>query len=443
MRIITQVGEAFQNVFGVCAEIANEETKVIRRRRKFTPQTLAQSFVLALLQNPKANSEDIASMAVASGIEVSHQAVEQRYSPRLAEFFKVLFHQMTQQIISSNTALAPILERFTEVTLIDSSVISLPDSQEEHFRGCGGSYEGGKSALKLQTELELRGGNLRCVQIEQGRSPDGASDRQQITPTLGSLRLADLGYFNILVLANIGASGAFFLSRLQHHTKIYVERTKHNVVAWLNSQDQTVVDRWIHIGSEARLKCRLIAWRVPDEIANRRRQKLIEKTRSKTGRSPTAESLAACDWELLVTNVPEDQLSVNEAIVLYRSRWQIELLFKRWKSVCLIDELDGGDDVAKMVRFWARLCTALIQHWLTVAATWSATLHLSFAKVAKLVRQFARDFAIAISSGGDLSPIVELYCKMASAGCKRNRRKEKPGTIELLRNPELLEYVLT
>ena len=100
-------------------------------------------------------------------------------------------------------------------------------------------------------------------------------------------------------------------------------------------------------------------------------------------------------------------------------------------------------DVAKMARFWARLCTALIQHWLTVAATWSATLHLSFAKVAKLVRQFARDFAIAISSGGDLSPIVELYCKMASVGCKRNRRKEKPGTIELLRNPELLEYVLT
>ncbi|MFT5328246.1 MAG: hypothetical protein ACI8P0_006159 [Planctomycetaceae bacterium] len=31
---------------------------------------------------------------------------------------------------------------------------------------------------------------------------------------------------------------------------------------------------------------------------------------------------------------------------------------------------------------------------------------------------------------------------MAQAGCKRNRRRKHPGTIELLRNPELLDYTL-
>lgn len=443
MNIIAKVAAALQGVFGTCADIANQESKVIQRQRKFTPQALAQTFVLALLQNPKANSEDIACMAAACGMEISHQAVEQRYSPRLAAFFEGLFRQMTQQVISSDTALAPILERFTEVILIDSSVITLPDSQEENFRGCGGSYEGGKAALKLQTELNLRDGALRCVQIEQGRSPDGASDRQQVTFTPGSLRVADLGYFNIPVLERIAASQAFFLTRLPHHTKIHVAAEKHDVVAWLNSQDQPVVDTWMEIGSEARLKCRLIAWRVPEEIANRRRQKLIEKTRSKTGRAPTPESLAACDWELLVTNLPADRLSVKEAVVLYRSRWQIELLFKRWKSIGLIDELDGRNDVVTMVRFWARLCAALVQHWLTVGAAWSGALHLSFAKAAKLVRQFAKDLAIAISAGGDLELIIERYCKMARTGCKRNRRRKSPGTIELLRDPELLEYILT
>lgn len=442
MNMIAKAAAALQSVFGACADIANEESKVIQRRRKFTPQSLAQAFVLGLLLNPKANSEDMASMAAASGVEVSHQAVEQRYSPRLAEFFQGLFRQMTQQIMSSDAALAPILERFTEVILIDSSVITLPDSQQENFRGCGGSYEGGKSALKLQTELELRGGELRCVQIEQGRSPDGASDRQNVTSTPGSLRVADLGYFNLPVLARIDESKAFFLTRLPHHTKIYVAAEKHDVVAWLNSQGPMVVDTWIEIGSEARLRCRLIAWRVPEEIANRRRQKLIEKTRSKTGRAPTAESLAACDWELLVTNLSEDRLSVKEAIVLYRSRWQIELLFKRWKSICMIDELDGRNDVVTMVRFWARLCAALVQHWLTVGAAWSGALHLSFSKVAKLVRQFAKDIAIAISSGGDLEVIIERFCKMARSGCKRNRRRKNPGTIDLLRNPELLDYIL-
>lgn len=443
MDIIAKVAKALQTVFGACADIANEESKVIQRKRKFTPQALAQAFVLAFVQNPKANGEDIASMAAAGGMQVSHQAVEQRYSPRLSEFFQVLFRQMTQQVMSSDTALAPLLDRFTEVILIDSSVVTLPDSQEEDFRGCGGSYEGGKSALKLQTELNLRDGGLRCVQVEQGRSPDGASDRQHVTPTPGSLRVADLGYFNIPVLAGIDESRAFYLTRLPHPTMIYVAAQKHNVIAWLNSQDQRVVDEWIEIGSEARLKCRLIAWRVPEEIANRRRQKLIEKTRSKTGRPPTAESLAACDWELLITNLPGDRLRVKEAIVLYRSRWQIELLFKRWKSLCLIDELDGRNDVVRMARFWARLCAALVQHWLTVSAAWSGVLHLSFTKVAKLVRQFAKDIAIAISSSGDLTVIIERYCNMARSGCKRNQRRKHPGTIELLRNPELLDYTLT
>jgi len=440
--IIAKVAEALQGVFGVCADLANEESKVIQRKRKFTPQALAQAFVLALLQNPKANGEDIASMAAAGGMEVSHQAVEQRYSPRLVEFFKVFFQQMTRQSVSSDTALAPLLERFTEVILIDSSVVTLPDSQGEDFRGCGGSYEGGKSALKLQTALNLRHGDLRCVQIEQGRSPDGASDRQNVTPAFGSLRVADLGYFNIPVLAQIEAAGAFFLTRLPHLTKIFFDAEKHAVVAWLNSRSQIVVDAWIEIGAEAHLKCRLVAWRVPEAIANRRRQKLIEKTRSKTGRPPTAESLAACDWELLITNLPADQLRIKEAIVLYRSRWQIELLFKRWKSICLIDELDGRNDVVTMVRFWARLCGALVQHWLTVGAAWSGASHLSFAKVAKLVRQFAKDIAIAISSNGDLTIIIERYCKMARSGCQRNRRRKHPGTIELLRNPELLDYTL-
>jgi len=440
MNMIARIALALQTTFKVCADEANEETKVIQRKRKFTPLTLAQTFVLALLQNPKANGEAFASMAAASGIEVSHQAIEQRYSSRLAEFFKVLLSKMTQQIISSDNALAPIFERFTEVIAIDGSVITLPDSQEENFRGCGGSYEGGKSSLKLQTELNLRNGELRCVQIEQGRSPDGASDRQNVIPSPGSLRIADLGYFKIPVLARIADVGAFFLTRIPHSTKIHVAAEKYHVVAWLNSQEQMLVDLWIEIGSEAHLKCRLIAWRVPEEIANRRRQKLIEKIRRKTGRMPTTEALAACDWEFLVTNLPEEQLSVKEAIVLYRSRWQIELLFKRWKSLGLIDELDGRNDTVTMVRLWARLCAAIIQHWLTVGAAWSGTLRLSFAKVAKQVGQFAKDIAIAISSNGDLTVILERFCKMARAGCKRNQRRKNPGSLELLRNPELLEY---
>lgn len=443
MSILADVGEALQTVFRVCAEEANKVAQVVKRRRKFTPVTLAQAFVLALLQNPKANSEEIASLAAASGIDVTPQAVEQRYSPSLVEFFKVLFGEMAQTIVASKESLAPLLERFTDVIAIDGSVISLPDSQENEYQGCGGSYEGGKSALKLQTEFSLRNGQLRCVQIEQGRAPDAATDRQHIKQTKGSLRIADLGFFSIAVFQQIDDSDAYYLSRIQHQTRIYVDDTKFDLVTWLNARGQGVVDQQIEIGADARHSCRLIAWRVPEEIANRRRQKLFAATRKKTGRQPTAASLDACDWEFLLTNVPEAMLSVKEAIVLYRARWQIELLFKRWKSTGEIDEFDGRNDTIKMARFWARLCAALLQHWLSVAATWSPTLDVSLAKTAKLIRQFAKDIAIALSEGEDLIVTLKRLCRMAQAGCRRTKRKANPGTLELLRNPELLQYVLT
>lgn len=167
-----------------------------------------------------------------------------------------------------------------------------------------------------------------------------------------------------------------------------------------------------------------------------------ENSVRKTGREPSRESLAACDWEFLVTNLPEEKLRVKEAIVLYRARWQIELLFKRWKSIGLIAVLDGKNDVTKMCRFWARLCAAVVQHWLTVCVGWSATLTLSFAKLAHAIAAIAGELASAIGSEERVEAAIEKLRRQAIACCRRNKRR-KPGAIELLRNPELLDYALT
>ncbi len=58
-------------------------------------------------------------------------------------------------------------------------------------------------------------------------------------------------------------------------------------------------------------------------------------------------------------------LTAKEAAVLYRARWQVELLFKRWKSQDLVAVLSSGSTVVRqMVRVWSRLLAALVQHWL-------------------------------------------------------------------------------
>ncbi len=94
---------------------------------------------------------------------------------------------------------------------------------------------------------------------------------------------------------------------------------------------------------------------------------VASENREQDGKEPSVERLAWCDWTILVTNVPVELLTPREAVVLYRARWQVELLFKRWKSQGLVAELSGSTVVRQMVRVWSRLLAAVVQHWLVVA----------------------------------------------------------------------------
>jgi hypothetical protein len=442
MKMLAKVGGALQRLLGSLAEIAAQETAVIQRRREFTPISLAKTFVLGYLWKPQATMDELAMMAVQCGANVSPQAVDQRRTEKLANFLKRLFLDSLKIVIASHRPLAPLLSRFPSVTIMDSSTISLPDSLKKEFPGCGGGYGQGQAAMKLQTELDLCHGTLSHVEVEVGKVPDAATCRQNANRGSGSLKITDLGYFNIPVFAAMVAAGEYFLSRLQFGTGVLLpHHGPLRLLEWLATQTEYVIDCSIQLGLKDRLPCRLIAWRVPPEVANRRRQKLRADMNSRKGKAPSAERLAWCDWSILVTNVPLDLLSPIEAIVLYRSRWQIELLFKRWKSQGLVDELIGSNDVRKMVGVWSRLLACVVQHWLLVGLVWGDA-RISLTKAGKLIRDSAAQIAASLDKRSDLVRVMEDMIKCIIKTCRRNKRL-KPGTFELLNNPRLLDFRLS
>lgn len=442
MGILAKVGAALQQLFGGIAQEAANESGVIERTRKFTALSLARTFVLGFLQNPKASDEKLAQLAVQGGAEVTPQAIEQRHTSKLVDFLQRLFCGATKVVVGSDKALAPILERFTSVTMLDSSTITLPDDEQEQFRGCGGSYGGGAAAMKLQTELDLRSGALAHVEVEPGRSADGTTSRQHARRGKGSLRISDLGYFNVLVFAAMMAADEYFLSRLQFGTTVLRRDGEAvDLLPWLAKQPGPFVDQPILLGQEQRLACRLIAWRLPEEQANRRRRKLRQETMSKKGREPSAERLAWCDWTILVTSVPVDLLTPKEAPVLYRARWQVELLFKRWKAQGLVAELSGSTAVRQMVRVWARLLAAVVQHWLVIASVWGDPTK-SLSKACEAVRAFAGRLAAALTYRMDLERVLADIRQALAKTCRRDKRS-KPGTFELLNDVDLLDFCLT
>jgi len=442
MSIIAKVGDALQQVFGEIAVSASQASCVIRRQRKFTACSLAKTFVLGFLQNPAASDEELAQMAAQCGADVTPQAIDQRHTPALVKYLEDVFRGAIRLVVGSDKALAPILQRFSSVTLLDSSTIRLPDEMQEQFPGCGGSHGSGAAAMKLQTEFDLRSGALSHVEIEPGRSPDGASARQQARRGAGSLRVTDLGYFNMTVFAAMIAAGEYFLSRLQFGTAVLTpDGQPTELLQWLGKQPQALIDQPILLGKEQRLPCRLIAWRLPAAQANERRRKLRLDMKRRRGKEPCAERLAWCDWTILVTNVPGQMLAPEEAIVLYRARWQIELLFKRWKSQNLAAVLSGSTPVRQMVRVWSRLIGAVIQHWLLLASAWGDPTK-SWGKVCEAIRPFIGRIAAALPRWCELQRALADLCRAIAKTCRRNRRR-KPGTLELLNDVRLLDFGLT
>lgn len=449
MSKIASIAKILHRAFGDIPWEVNQEVGVIQRQRKFDPMSLAASFVLAFLRNPLANENDVAEVAAILGVNVSPQAVDQRFSVLLARFFRRLFEKLSSQVVCHQESLAPLLERFTEVILIDSTGFGLPSSLATLFPGCGGSgnAEGNRAAIKFQTELDLRSGALRCVQPEPGRSPDQATDRQSVVPRPGGLRIGDLGYFSIKVFRAIVAAKAHFLSRIQLQTRVIDEQGKLvQVIDYLNAKARVdfsgLIDEPIILGRDEQLTCRMIAWKVPSEIAARRR-KAVRAASRKRGKSPTKRALANCDWNYLVTDLDQDQLTVEEAIVLYRSRWQIELLFKRWKSLCRIDVMEGRDEIHIQTKFWIRMCAALVQHYLVVACCWYEDRAVSFTRVAKHLRSQIVILATVMESMPRLKRRLEIIVYKAKYLCRRTKRRKKPAWIDLLRDPSLLEYCLT
>jgi hypothetical protein len=442
MGIITRVGTALQELFGNIADAAATTSGVIVRKRKFDGMSLGRTFVLGYLQNPKASDEILAQTAVQCGVEVTPQAIDQRHSPKLVEFLKTLFREATKVVIASDKPLAPILERFTSVNMLDSSTIGLPDSQRQEYPGCGGSHGGGAAAMKLQTELDLRSGALSCIEIEPGRIPDGASSRQAVRRGPGSLRIADLGYFSLAVFTAMTRAKEYFLSRLQFPTGVALLTGEGvDLLKWLSQQPGPFIDQMVRLGKDKQFSCRLIAWRLPKDQANRRRRKLRQEMWHKHGKEPTAQRLAWCDWTILVTNVPLEKMSPKEAAVMYRARWQVELLFKRWKSQDLVAALTGSTDVRQMVGVWARLLAAVVQHWLVVGSAWGDPTK-SLGKVCEAIRAFVGRLAAALDHRCELQRVLADLCAVVGKTCRRNKRS-KPGTFELLNNVDLLDFRLT
>jgi hypothetical protein len=436
--ILTQLAPALQRLFTLDANDAAQRTGFCRRRRQLDGPRFAQTLVFGWLHRPQATLDELADAAADAGAAVTAAAFSQRFTFQAAAFLEDLLHQALHQVFTGQPLLAPLLQRFQGVYIWDSTVLTLPAPLAAIWPGCGSSRPGGQAALKTLVCLELSTGALVDLSLHPGRACDAGLLHARTPLPPGALRLADLGFFDLKTFRDYSEQGVFWVSRLPSKVALYDAHGQRIALAdWLARSSAAVIDAPVQVGAAERLPCRLVAWRVPKCVARKRHERLRKEARRK-GRPVSAERLALCAWMVFITNTSGEQLSWRAVWVLARCRWQIELLFKLWKSQGGLAQSRGRQAWRVLCEVYAKLLGMVVQQWLLLSSRVSY-LKQNTTATARCVRNAALGLLACLRESVLLLAVLRRLQQRLGTVRRRQKRRRRLAAWQRLQDPEQVD----
>lgn len=297
-------------------------------------------------------------------ISLSKQGLDDRFSSNSVKFSKKLLEEAIH-----NQVMDPLsydaTQLFNRVLIKDSTRFDLHESLQENFPGFGG--DASKAGASIQFEFDLKNGEITDVDLQSGLdrdSKDAIKKKDEIQS--GDLIIRDLGYYSIEVIKSICNKNAFFISRLFHSANVYKSTQGKSKIDFnaiyekMHATKITHMELDVFVGKE-KTAMRLVICLLPKEIYEKR----VANRKRKNNRlkyNITDEYKARAHFNLFVTNIEEKDISTEAICNFYRIRWQIELVFKVWKSLLSINSLQ------KMK--YERLATTLYMNMLWVLVNW-------------------------------------------------------------------------
>jgi hypothetical protein len=443
MATIPQISSAMQRILGPIADDLGWETRYQQRQSKLTGSRLVQTLVFGGLSTSELSYTEMCSCALDAGVAISPQGLDQRFGPASAKLCQRVLEASVQVVLTGERQTTPLLERFSGIYLRDSSVINLPKELHDLWPGVGGAL-GESTALKLQVRLEYSRGQLAGPMLSAGRVHDTTSPYQSEALPAGAVRMGDLGFFSLKQFAADQAQGVYTFSRYKIGTNLLsADGQPIDLLAWLRAQPPQPFERPVWVGQRARFACRLLVQPVPPEVVAKRKRKLHKYARKKQV-TLSAETLALTGWTLILTDIPAALLSIAEALILLRVRWQIELLFKRWKSIFAIDHWRSANPWRILTECYAKLIGVILFHWICLMEGWRRA-YRSYWKAALILRHFAPTLLLALPDQAQLERVLFSILHHLQHVCRLNLRKSIPGTEQSLRtaSPPVLVRTLT
>ena len=331
-------------------------------------------------------------------------------------FMRGLCEQLMAQLTSEVLRFAPQspFAQFTHITIHDGTSFAVKSTLKKTFPGRFTKIS--PAAVELHVSMELLSEGLETVTL----TPDKESEVHHAPAPnrmRGGLFLADRMFFIKAYLAEIIAHGGYFIVKTkgvinpmirQAHTREggALKRFQNLPLKSVKSKVSKYQALDLDVAWEGELEARVI---VTWNAKNKRPR-------------------------YLVTNLPRAEFTLEQIGDAYRLRWQVELMFKEWKSYTSLHAFDTSKANIAEGLIWAALCAAILKRYCAHLAQRLWQVPISTRKVAMCLHHVLSDiFRALMHSQCQLQKTLQRALHYLSLNARRAhpKRDQRSGRLKL------------
>lgn len=407
-----------------------KQTQFSQRKSKLMPKNFVSTMVCGFLINNNASLEDLCQLLRDKRVNITKQGLHYKFGKNCNVFMEQVFKLFVKNFKEQNNALIGLTKCFTNIKILDSTIIALPKNLKEKYPSYGGSAS--EAALKIQVLFNSINENIELLDITSANNNDQGYEGHLDHIETGALYLQDLGYFVIETFKILQENNAYYISRMIHKDiKIYDPTNKKELhLTEILDFNKEIITRELLLSKNHMLKTRFVAIKLPENIVKERIRKAAA-TAKKQGRTLSEEKKALLKWSMYITNISEDTLKAEYIYTIYTFRWQIELLFKLGKSSAGIEKNSGKKESTIITELYAKLLGIIVLLYLVVPSKISMVSENSLIKAYNKLKNAGNIFYGSLDSEYKLKKFIiyltEIFISYAG---KDKYRKTKISSRE-------------
>jgi len=228
--------------------------------------------------------------------------------------------------------------------------------------------EPGKTGSLWRIHYSFQVPDMQCdfFKITKTEGKGNSEDLSKFPINNGDYIIVDRGYAHSSGIAYAVNKGAFVCIRVNQQSLKFMQPSKSErfpMVKHLKKLTQPLsIGSWhaeVIAPENGRIAGRLCVIRKTPE-AIKKAYKKVKRKAKKNGIEPKDSTLFLSEYVILFTTFPEKDFSAEEVLEWYRIRWQIELVFKRFKQITNMGHIPKYHDDSAQAWMYGKLFIALL-----------------------------------------------------------------------------------